>query len=248
MFKINESVEFKLYLLNTDGQPATGATVTSTVYDESDSSFNNPSVTEIGSTGLYTAAFTPDAAGEWTIVFACSSPVARRAYTIQVGKGVEAAIETKVDNIATKTEQDTSFNSVLADIDSKVTGKQQIAITTEDLNQTAATYDLFTGTTQDVLLESLLIRMPDIAAGGALTSISIQTDDTTPQVLISAADGAVANLTAEAQLAWQNFNAPILIKVGTKVQLTIAGGAHGVAYVCDIVVKTRAVTSGGYLG
>ena len=134
-----------------------------------------------------------------------------------------------------------------ARLDTKVAGKQQIAKTTEDLNQAAATYDLFTGTTQDVLLESILIRMPNIVAGGAITSISIQTDDATPQVLLSAADGAVANLTAEAQLAWQNFNAPILIKVGTKVQLTIAGGAHGVAYVCDIVAKTRAVTSGGYL-
>ena len=129
----------------------------------------------------------------------------------------------------------------------RAAGKQQIAKTTEDLNQAEATYDLFTGTTQDVLLESLLIRMPNIVAGGAITSISIQTDDATPQILLSATDGAVANLVAEAQLAWQNFNAPILIKVGKKVQLTIAGGAHGVAYVCDIVAKTRAVTSGGYL-
>jgi len=134
-----------------------------------------------------------------------------------------------------------------ARLDTKVAGKQQIAKTTEDLNQVAGTYDLFTGTTQDVLLESLLIRMPNIVAGGAITSISIQTDDATPQVLLSAADGAVANLTAEAQLAWQNFNAPILIKVDKKIQLTIAGGAHGIAYVCDVIAKTRAVTSGGYL-
>jgi hypothetical protein len=122
-----------------------------------------------------------------------------------------------------------------ARLDTKVAGKQQIAKTTEDLDQVAGTYDLFTGTTQDVLLESLLIRMPNIVAGGAITSISLQTDDATPQVLISAADGVVANLTAEAQLAWQNFNAPILIKTGKKIQLTIAGGAHVVAYVCDIV-------------
>ena len=133
-----------------------------------------------------------------------------------------------------------------ARLDTKNAGKQQIAKTTEDLNQIAATYDLFTGTTQDILLESLVIRMPNIVAGGALTSISIQTDDATPQVLISAAAGAVANLTAEAQLTWQDSN-PILIKVGKKIQLTIAGGAHGVAYVCDIVTKVRAITDGGYL-
>ncbi len=145
-----------------------------------------------------------------------------------------ATVDGKVDTINTNT-------------DAKVAGKQQIAKTTEDLNQVAGTYDLFTGTTQDVLLESLLIRMPNIIAGGAITSISIQTNDATSQVLISAADGAVANLTAEAQLAWQNFNAPVLVKVGKKVQLTIAGGAHGSAYVCDVVAKVRAVTSGGYL-
>ena len=146
-------------------------------------------------------------------------------------------------------EADSLYGGLIGNINAvnRAAGKQQIANTTEDLNQVIGTYDLFTGTTQDVLLESILIRMPNIVAGGAITSISIQTDDATPQVLLSAADGAVANLTAEAQLAWQNFNAPILIKVGTKVQLTIAGGAHGVAYVCDIVAKTRAVTSGGYL-
>jgi len=163
--------------------------------------------------------------------------------------GVKAGayLKTVYDDWLNDGRLDLILDAIKTDVDIKVIGKQQIAKTTEDLNQAAATYDLFTGTTQDVLLESLLIRMPNIVAGGAITSISIQTDDTTPQVLLSAADGAVANLTAEAQLAWQNFNAPILIKVGKKVQLTIAGGAHGVAYVCDIVAKVRAVTSGGYL-
>ena len=146
-------------------------------------------------------------------------------------------------------EADSLYGGMIGNINAvnRAAGKQQIAKTTEDLNQVIGTYDLFTGTTQDVLLESLLIRMPNLVAGGALTSISIQTDDATPQVLLSAADGIVANLTAEAQLAWQNFNAPVLIKAGTKVQLIIAGGAHGVAYVCDVVAKVRAVTSGGYL-
>ena len=141
----------------------------------------------------------------------------------------------------------TDVDAIIVDTDVKSVGKLQIATTTEDLNQAAGTYHLFEGTTQDVLIESLLIRMPNAAAGGAITSISIQTDDTTPQVLISAADGAVANLTAEAQLAWQNYNASVLIKTGTRIQLTIAGGAHGTSYVCEVVVKVRAVTSGGYL-
>lgn len=118
------------------------------------------------------------------------------------------------------------------------------ASTTIDLNQATATYDLFTGTDQDVQVDSLIIRMPNIVAGGALTSISIQTDDATPQIFISSALGAVANLTAEAQLTSDD---PILIKTGTKIQLTIAGGAHGVAYVCDVVVNYKAITQGGSL-
>ena len=119
-----------------------------------------------------------------------------------------------------------------------------LASTTIDLNQAAASYDLFTGTDQDVQVDSLIIRTPNIVAGGALTSISIQTDDATPQVFVSSAAGAVANLTAEAQLA---SNSPIMIKTGTKIQLTIAGGAHGVAYVCDVVVNYKAIVQGGSL-
>lgn len=120
----------------------------------------------------------------------------------------------------------------------------QIAATTIDLNQGIGTYVLFTGTTQNVVLEKLTIRMPNAVAGGALTSISIQSDDTTPQVYISAADGEVANLTAEAQLGWTGVS---LIVTGATIGLSIAGGAHGGAYVCDVIAVYRAVVSGGYL-
>ncbi len=129
-------------------------------------------------------------------------------------------------------------------IASLLSNKVRSATTTISLNQIAGTYDLFTGTTQNINMEKLIIRMPDAAAGGALTSISIQTNDTTPQVFISSLLGAVANLTAQAQLA---TNSPITIATGKKIQLTIAGGAHGSAYVCTVEVFYRAVTAGGYL-
>lgn len=120
----------------------------------------------------------------------------------------------------------------------------QIATTTIDLNQAAGTYDLFTGTTQAIVLESLNIKMPTGVCGGALTSISIQTDDATPGVIISAADGVVASLTSEADLGWTGT---LYITVATKIQLTIAGGAHGAAYVCNVSAKCRAVANGGCL-
>ncbi len=116
--------------------------------------------------------------------------------------------------------------------------------TTESLNQAAGDYDLFTGTSQAVVLEGLSVKMPTGAAGGAITSISVQTDDATPAVIISSALGAVANLTSEAELSWTGF---VLINVGTKIKLTIAGGAHGSDYTATIVAKYRAVADGGTL-
>lgn len=125
-----------------------------------------------------------------------------------------------------------------------VAGRLQEAATTINLNQVAATYDLLTGTSQVVILESLVIQMPVGAAGGALTSISIQTNDATVAVIISSVTGAVSNLTSEAQLAWTGA---IRIAVGKKIQLTIAGGATGAAYVCNVNAQYRAVVSGGTL-
>ena len=136
--------------------------------------------------------------------------------------------------------QEGSINAV-----NRSAGNLQPTATTIDLNQAAATYTLFTGTTQAVKLKSLAIRTPNVSiAAGALTSISIQTDDVTPAVIISAADGAIGNLTEEANLPWTG---DLLIPVGTLVQLTIAGGAGGTACVCDVVAESRAVVNGGYL-
>ena len=134
----------------------------------------------------------------------------------------------------------------LDNIAATAVGRLQEAATTIDLQQAAASYDLFTGTTQDVKLESLVIRLPnvDVSDDATITSISIQTDDVTPQEIISVASGAVANLTAEAQLYWTGL---ILIKTGTKIQLTIAGGAADASTVCDVVAECRAVVAGGNL-
>jgi len=122
------------------------------------------------------------------------------------------------------------------------TGVAQIHTTTIDLNQAASAYDLFTGSTHDVVLESLSVKMPTEAAGGALTSISVATDDVTPAVLIDSTDGAVGNLTSEAELVWTGS---AYITVGTKIQLTIAGGAHGSTYTCKVTAKLRATATGG---
>ena len=122
-------------------------------------------------------------------------------------------------------------------------GKAQIAAATIDLNVGAGTYDLFTGATQAVILESLNIKLPTGAPGGTLASISIQTDDVTPGVIIDVAAGDIANLTSEADLGWVGT---LYITVATKIQITYVGAA-GAAYVCNVTAKYRAVVSGGSL-
>ena len=162
---------------------------------------------------------------------------------------IVAAIPAMVgtDNAATEAKQDimdTNVDQIEVLVAEKVMGRRQLPATTISLNQAAATYDLFTGTDQVVVLESLNIKMPTGAASGSITSISIQTDDATPGVIIPSTLGAVANLTSEANLSWAGT---LYITVGTKIRLTIAGGAHGSAYTCQVTAQCQAVVSGGYL-
>ena len=190
-------------------------------------------------------------AASWTAALATALgnyTAARAGYLDNINQAgllqVTAARAALLDQITAARLAQLDAANIPADTDPRVMGRSQIKATTINLNQVAASYNLFTGTTQAVILESLNIKMPNLAAGGALTSISIQTDDVTPGVIISAANGAVANLTAEADLGWTGT---LYITVGTIIQLTIAGGAHGVAYVCNVTGKYRAVVSGGLL-
>ncbi len=124
-------------------------------------------------------------------------------------------------------------------------GNLQPIETTIDLNQAAATYTLLTGSTQDVTLEKLTFRMPNVdISGGSLTSISIHTDDVTPAMIFDTTDGALSNLTEEANLGWTGS---MSIPVGTLLQLSIAGGVSGVACVCNITAQYRANVEGGVL-
>lgn len=139
-------------------------------------------------------------------------------------------------------------NSISSILVPTVSGQSQLVATTIDLQQAAASYDLFTGTGQDVVTEGLIFRLPnvDVSDDATITSISIQSDDVTPSTFLSTAAGVKSNLTAEAQLA-ANINNGILIKVGTKIQLTIAGGASDDATICDVIAHYRSVVSGGTL-
>ena len=126
----------------------------------------------------------------------------------------------------------------------RLVGEKQIAETTEELNVVAGTLDLLTGTTQAVWLRALSCKMPAEAAGGSVESISLVTDDETPTVFLESADALVGALTSEAEFVWEG---KCRINTGTKLQLILAGGAHGSTYPVTITAEYEAIADGGYL-
>ncbi len=145
----------------------------------------------------------------------------------------EQSIKDSLTNVHTDIEQMRLWNVT----------RIKIATTTEDLAQIAGNYVLFTGTTADVILENLTLRNADVDCSddATFTGLSIQTNDTTPIVFITQANGIKANLTGEAQLAWTGS---AIIKSGTAIRLTIYGDAADATCAPDIMVTYRSTGAG----
>lgn len=94
MVLAQESFITFLKLIDENGNPATGKSVTYTIYDESQSSWDTGTMDEITGTAIYYKAWTPDADGYW-IFHASYSGSDFKFYDLkgyQVGKGVEDEI------------------------------------------------------------------------------------------------------------------------------------------------------------
>jgi hypothetical protein len=120
------------------------------------------------------------------------------------------------------------------------------ADTTEDLQQVANTYDLFTATGGNVLVEKVTFTLPNVNVSddAAITSISIVTDEGTVRTLLTVAQGAKANLTANATFS---YAIPFTLPVNKKIRLIIAGGAADAPTVCACHAQYGSLTGGGYL-
>lgn len=100
---------------------------------------------------------------------------------------------------------------------------QSIKEFTANLAQASGTYDLCTAT------GSVHINLADIAAyvatvGATLTSVSIQTSQTNSTIILSAAEGAVANLIVQKNLVRAIAGAQsITLRNGQKLQYTLTG-------------------------
>lgn len=91
-----------------------------------------------------------------------------------------------------------------------------------NLNINAGTYDITTCINGDVYVESFAIYCP-LNVGG-LTSVEIKTDDTTAQVFLTAAEGAVANLTQKKLVKAGNM--PMYLTPNTKIRYTVVGNGN----------------------
>lgn len=94
---------------------------------------------------------------------------------------------------------------------------------TANLAQAAGTYDLCTATGGDVLIDMYNISLYVATAGATFTSVSFQTNQTNPTVILTSTEGAVANLTAQKNLVRAVTVGSLLLKSGQKLQYTIAG-------------------------
>lgn len=119
------------------------------------------------------------------------------------------------------------------------------AAKTIDLNQAAAAYTALTATAQNIFVEFLGVYIPvDVSTRETFTGISVQSTDDTPVVFISSTAGAKANLTAGALLT---YTGPAVVVATKHIQLSVIGGATGVACAARVFARYRPVIAGGYL-
>ena len=118
---------------------------------------------------------------------------------------------------------------------------------TIDLHQGAASYDLFTATGGTVYVQKFTLTLPnkDLTDDAALTGITVQTNQTTPVVLIASAAGLKAQLSNNKVFTYAT---PFALEVTKKIQLTIVGGtATDDPTTCITSVKYQAITPAGYM-
>ena len=101
------------------------------------------------------------------------------------------------------------------------TTQQKCKVFTANLAQAAATYDLATvNAVGGVVI--LGVDVYCVTAGATFTSVAIASNDTVPVAILSAVEGAVANLSAGKNIA-KAFTGPTYLHTGKKLQYAIVG-------------------------
>ena len=113
---------------------------------------------------------------------------------------------------------------------------------TINTNQAAATYDLFTST-NDVVIDPQLSTWYVNVAGGGFTSVSVQTNQTTPYVWLSSVEGALATFTAQATLS-PTADSPFMMRNLQKMQYTIIGAGNAGSTFLEVCWRPGKTTPG----
>lgn len=118
--------------------------------------------------------------------------------------------------------------------------------TTIDLQQAAGDYTLY-ASNGTVYIGYFRLTLPnvDVSDDATITSISVQSTMTVPNVIISATQGVKANLTPLKEFIYTGV--PFFVTDKKDIELTIAGGAADDPTVCSVAIRYQAVTPTGYL-
>lgn len=110
------------------------------------------------------------------------------------------------------------------------TGTQDLSLSTTQVNtkvfslnlaQAAATYDLaICNTVGGVIIQDIQFYVT--VAGSLFTSVSVQTNDTIPVIVLSSVEGALANVTAGKNII-KAFVGPTYLHTSKKIQYTLVG-------------------------
>jgi len=133
-----------------------------------------------------------------------------------------SGVDTKVDTVITNQAQQT-----------------KLLYKSESFAATDGTIDLAEADGGDIFIEDVLIY--SLTSAADLTSVSIQTNDTEPFEIMTAAEGALANLDAEKTLKTDNSQKSFYLASGKKIQYTITGAGDWSFYA---VIKYRVISSG----
>lgn len=113
-----------------------------------------------------------------------------------------------------------------------------------DLSQAAGTFDLLVAG-QDLLVE--LTSIYCVTVGATFTSVAIQTNQATPVVILSAADGVVVNITAGKNITSTLLKQaqPFQLRSGQKIQYTMVGATGSGSLRLVIAYRTFTAVAAG---
>lgn len=145
-------------------------------------------------------------------------------------------------NPLTNTELNTRLGTTdgkIDTVDDKLDQRVRLKYVSLSLSAAKGTDDIAVATDGDIYIEDVMIYSVTDAAD--LTSISIQTTDAVPFVVMSAVEGGVANLTATTNIKTANAQKSFYLASGKKLQYTIDGIGSWSAY---ILIKYRIISGG----